>query len=124
MDSEEYDGAEFHDPATNPSRITVPVGKAGRYLVIAQTTVEGPTGTESWVLFIRHNGSTLKARVTLSSVAAPSAYHLCGQVATILSLAEGDYIESVIYWERTGTSATWNVIGGVGVTFLHVQRLG
>jgi hypothetical protein len=124
MDGEEYDGSEFHDPATNPSRVTVPAGKAGRYLVIAQTTIEGPTGTESWVLFVRQNGTTLKARVTLSSVATPSGYHLCGQASAILMLAAGDYVESVVYWERSGVAATWNVIGGGGVTFLQVQRLG
>lgn len=124
MDAEEYDGAEFHDTTTNPSRVTVPVGKAGRYLVIAQTTFQGPTGTHAFVMFIRQNGTTLRARVTLAPVNTAFVYHLCGQVSAILMLAEGDYVESVVYWERSGAETTWNVKGGVGVTFLQVQRLG
>lgn len=85
LDSEEYDTAAMHDPVTNNSRITIPSGGAGAYLVIGETTRDGATGSVE--LSIRKNGTNVRT-ITHATPAATV------QVKAVLNgLVATDYLE-------------------------------
>ena len=57
-DSEDFDTDGFHSTSSNTSRITIPSGKGGKYLLVAQTTfASNATGVRIWKIF--KNGSEL-----------------------------------------------------------------
>ena len=87
-DAETFDTNGFHDNTTNNSRITIPAGKAGKYLV---------TGTLTW--YPNSNGYR-EVRVTKNGTAytimsfAPTPGGDGGSlISTIMDLGVGDYIE-------------------------------
>lgn len=92
FDSEVYDPDGFHSTVTNPSRLTVPSGAAGRYLIggCAQWA-SGPTSAS---IQIRLNGST-------AIVAATYPNDTVMNVETVYDLAVGDYVE-VLVSQNTG----------------------
>ena len=58
FNSEEFDTDGFHDNVTNNSRITIPSGKGGKYLLVAQVQIAAnATGYRSLGFF--KNGSTV-----------------------------------------------------------------
>jgi hypothetical protein len=88
--AEYFDTNSFHDNATNNSRLTVPSGKAGKYLVVLSGNyAASATGVRDTA--IRKNGTTY-----LGSFAASSCGSGTGQgttVSRILDLSVGDYLE-------------------------------
>jgi len=58
MNVENFDTDSFHDNSTNNTRITIPSGKGGKYLVTCRLTVDAATGSVGYVnAFLRKNGS-------------------------------------------------------------------
>lgn len=90
--AEEFDTHSLHDTTTNTSRITVPAGWAGIWLITASSIVAGNR--------IRINGST---------IAAEGAY---GATA-LVSLAVGDYAEVTV------TTAASSVTGQMSAIWLR-----
>jgi hypothetical protein len=82
-DAAEWDTGGFWS-AGNPSRLTVPAGGAGKYLV---TWTAAPTGANDYDTNLRLNGSTIVA-----SAYGNGAYQQYSS-ARILDLADGDYVE-------------------------------
>jgi hypothetical protein len=88
--AENFDTDGFHDLSTNTSRLTVPAGKGGKYLVSAMGVyAANATGWRATAL--RLNGTTYMGE---------SAASVCGSgtnqgttVVAILNLSDGDYIE-------------------------------
>lgn len=83
---ENFDTDAFHDNSTNPSRITIPTGKAGKYHFGASVDIN--SNTECRVK-LKLNGTTFLAKNTGGN----SANHFGSSVSTIYDLAVGDYIE-------------------------------
>lgn len=104
FDAEEYDVGTLHDNAVNPSRLTVPVGGDGLWLIIGQLSwVADANGLrQAWIY---KNGS----RVAIDEVPPDATLPISNQVACLQEAVAGDYFE--LYARQTG-AATLGVIGG------------
>jgi hypothetical protein len=119
--AEDYDTSGFHDNSTNNSRITIPSGKAGYYLITGVATYTGGTaGAGQRDLYVQKNGST--GLVNVVSQRVSNLNFLGMSLSDIQYLAVGDYIELAGY-QDSGTSASTFTQGSRRV-FLAVQYLG
>jgi hypothetical protein len=116
--ADEIDTDAYHNPASNSSRITIPSGKGGKYLIIA-ASVWAPNSTSFRRLRVRKNGSTLLASYDISAGngTAGDSYYL----STIKELVATDYIEVTL---RQDTGGNLTSEGGVGYTMFAAQYLG
>lgn len=89
FDAERYDTDAFHDTGANTSRLTIPSGKAGKYLIGFAGEVASSPGAGSWV-GIRLNGTTFIALQYIVS-------QLGVTISTQYDLAETDYVEAIIH---------------------------
>jgi hypothetical protein len=89
FNAEEFDTDAFHDNSTNNTRITIPAGKAGKYLIIAAITFAS-SGTGIRTISVYKNGSG--AFENFQHAPTPSAA-LRGEVSGILNLSVSDYLE-------------------------------
>jgi len=90
FNAEEFDTDAFHDNSTNNTRITIPTGKGGKYIIISAIVFASNT-TGIRTISIYKNGSSLLD--TYQHAPTPSAAARC-EVTNILSLNAGDYIET------------------------------
>ena len=81
-------GAGMHDPATNPTRVTVPA--AATYLITAEADFLNPTGGTVRSLRLYLNGAEIDRDDRVPGSAAVKAK--C-RVSTTRKLAAGDYLE-------------------------------
>jgi hypothetical protein len=87
-DSEYIDTNGFHEGVTNPGRITIPSGYAGKYLISATNRwVQNPTGARNMTLYV-NNVSTIDM-MNLPGNSSTLSY--CFR-SVIYTLAEGDYL--------------------------------
>lgn len=99
FNSERYDTDGMHDPATNNSRITIPI--AGKYVISALVTFAS-NGTGLRYVFIRKNGTTtIGGAMGLPVTEAGVDFDL--PVSVIDSFVKGDYVEVVVQ-QRSGAA--------------------
>ena len=109
MDTEEFDTDGFHDNSTNNTRITIPSGKAGKYLLTGSTFFDGHVTGER-TAFIFKNNSEIKAAFT-----PPTATANCGVLVTcVVDLAVSDYVEFVIKQNSGGALNSQWALGQYG----------
>jgi hypothetical protein len=115
---ETYDTDSLWTSSPNPTRITVPSGKGGYYLCIAQihfgTNVNGfRTCT------LRINGSDTRTQTEIGTSSRGSSVY----AIDILNLNAGDYIEVQGYQDSGGSL---NAIGDFSndYTYITVQKVG
>lgn len=113
FDSEIFDTDSFHDNATNNSRITIPSGKAGKYLIIGNT--QWQVGNTYFISALLKNGT----KIVQTSDSENSGTQHSYQISRIEDLAEGDYIQL-----RVQVGATLDLYGGTDLTTLSVVYLG
>lgn len=101
--TEVFDTDGFHDSGTNPSRMTVPAGMAGKYLITA-TVAYATSGTNLRFAGIWKNGSG--TGVSIRYTAANAGYHSTAQITAILDLVAGDYIQITGFQNTGGNLAT------------------
>lgn len=99
FNSERFDTDAYHDTSTNNSRITIPAGLAGKYLIGCNIDWSTESGYHDIVL--RLNGTTGLAAITATSV------NKILPIETVYDLAAGDYIEAVV-GNFSGSSRTVN----------------
>lgn len=113
LQAEQYDTDAFHDPTANPSRITIPAGLGGLYLVQANTSyayaAAGMRSAQIW-----------KNGVKVFELGVSASASSRAQASQILSLTGGDYLELGVY-QDSSTSLALNV---TGENNLSVMRLG
>jgi hypothetical protein len=99
FDAEEFDTDAYHSTASNTSRITIPSGKAGKYLFVA--TIEFDSNSSgNRAIFFNKNGSL----VTRGQRFAPSGSSVSNYTTScILDLAVADYIEVFAYQNSGGS---------------------
>jgi hypothetical protein len=114
-DAELFDTNAFHDNSTNNSRITIPAGYAGKYLVTS-TISWGSSATGYRIAEIYKNGAT--ANFTWSG--AMQGYYVVG-LTSILNLAVSDYLEIKAYQNSGGNL---NAAGGAAESYFQIQYLG
>lgn len=122
--AEIYDTDGYHDNVTNNSRITIPTGLGGKFLVTAQICWPGNT-TGGRTLAINKNGSTandFNIQIPTSSV----SNNLSMLYTNVISLAAGDYITLTGYQNSGATLSTrsGDPTAGNPSTWLSVNRLG
>ena len=117
-----WDTNAFHDTVTNNTRITIPAGKAGKYLVNCYGWTE--TFNSYFIVQLWLNGSA----ITSGTIGAPSGLSMSGGVMArdntnsygnggsfVLNLAVGDYIELAI---QQGGTASYRFITDLQATYL------
>ena len=101
--TENFDTDGFHSTATNTSRITIPTGKGGKYLVtlFANTVSVNPSYI---ILYLYLNGS----QYTASGLREGTVFRNDGQIpisaSTVVTLAAADYLEFYFQQSETATA--------------------
>lgn len=99
--ADRFDTNGFHDPASNNTRLTVPAGKAGKYLIGGHGAIVGnATGARACRLLL--NGATRIGGEVLGSNAGASLTTRLNAF-TLYELAVGDYVEFQL-WQDSGVS--------------------
>ena len=99
--NERFDTDAFHDTVTNNTRLTVPSGKAGKYL-IGFTGEFVSNGNQERAAWIKLNGTTdIAGHRDQTSTAGSAPWEWC--INTIYDLAVGDYVEAIAY-QNSGVS--------------------
>lgn len=100
LDNEDFDTDTFHDNATNPSRITIPTGQWGKYLIVA--SAEFTTNKTAGVRILI-DGTTVPEGATQS--AGNCGLGNEGRVVTfIMDLTQAQYVEVQAGTANTATS--------------------
>ena len=91
--SENFDTDAFHSTSTNTGRITIPTGKAGKYLLIFNVSCDplGGTGRRNGA-FYKNGVSSAQFEMTPGASTYPSL-----ATSVILDLAVGDYVDVRIF---------------------------
>jgi hypothetical protein len=119
FDAEHLDTDGFHSTATNTSRITIPSGKAGKYLVLGTVRFDA-NNTGRRISRVLKNGATLyeyEMASPTNSVEA-SLHH-----SSIVSLAEGDYIE-ITAWQNSGGNLVLSNNGSLQYSTFSAYLIG
>lgn len=110
FDQEDFDTDGLHDTGSNTSRITIPSGKTGKWLFVAQMAHD--TTAISWGQTIRKNGTTVFAE-TFDNGAGTGVTKIANAV---IDMAATDYVEMMaristgtvtVLSARTFFSAVW-----------------
>lgn len=106
LTGEVLDTDTFHDNAVNNTRVTIPAGLGGRYLVIGRLSWN-TNGTGYRSATIVKNGSVTN---TLAQATQPgmASQGTVVNVAEVVTLAAGDYIE---LWGKQNSGGALDVIG-------------
>lgn len=91
FDAEVTDTDGYHDNSTNNSRITIPTGQGGLYLV-GGSFFQNDTST-SWESFFRKNGATAIRGAGFQGTNGPAN----SQFTVPVALADGDYVEFMAF---------------------------
>lgn len=96
FNAEVYDTDGFHDNATNNTRITIPSGKAGKYLLTGKAELEANgSGTLRQILFYKNNS------IAFYQFSPPSAtLRFASDITYVFDAAVGDYFELALYQDR------------------------
>jgi hypothetical protein len=114
-DAELFDTNTFHDNSTNNSRMTIPAGYAGKYLVTS-TISWGSSATGYRIAEIHKNGSV----VNFTWSGAMQGYYVVG-ITSIINCTVGDYLEIKGYQNSGGNL---NAAGGAAESYFQIQYLG
>ena len=97
FDTEAYDTDGFHSTVTNTSRMTIPAGKAGKYICTAKFRWDTNTTGTRFITYVI-NGTDTNYNNLQPFAASPYSTH-----TAVFSLAVGDYIECAAYQDSGGT---------------------
>lgn len=95
--TEELDVGGMHEGVTNPSRVTIPAGGDGVYLVAAQVSFT-PNATGSRAIILYKNGVAVNGAASIQTSVSTDFYTV-PSFTTLITLAAGDYLE--IYAKQT-----------------------
>lgn len=117
FDSEDYDVGGMHSTSANTSRMTIPTGGDGLYLLTANITfAPSTTGNVRGTRFVK-NGATLGVTATILPGASGSSVGTTSQLVAVMNLVAGDYVE-VDVLQDTGSSMN---IGNASFRYLQSQ---
>ena len=114
LNSEDRDSDGFHDNVTNNSRMTIPAGMGGWYLLSGQTYLSGIGGSDVSIIFLK-NGTKVRS--------CPDSNNAVASGSHVIYLAAGDYVEM---GERhdSGTGTAGDAATEYLQTRFSVTRLG
>ena len=100
FNAEDYDTDAFHDNSTNNTRMTIPTGKGGRYLVTATSAfLNNATGQRT--VYIYKNGSTLLNTAQLPGVSGTIDAFVT--TSYVVNVSAADYLEIKVFQNSGGT---------------------
>jgi len=113
--SERFDTDGFHSTTTNTSRITIPSGLAGKYLVQAKLSwnTENVTGRRGLTIYKNGTGA--------HNVAYAGTTYTGGDMSVVMDLAVSDYIQVYVYQNSGSNDCSANNAidnGWFSVTYL------
>jgi hypothetical protein len=114
--AENFDTDAFHDNSTNNTRITIPAGKAGKYLVTG--SIAWSTGANERVAMIYKNGTLVNYMHQMYPDNAGGYY---APFNYVINLAVGDYIELFC---NQGSGGNLTVYNGADLTTFQASYLG
>ena len=118
MDAELYDTDNFHSTSTNNTRMTIPTGKGGKYLVQCGIYYEGYNGWANSEIRLYKNGSAITSFYNFANGTTGGAFTM--MFNQTISVAQGDYLEFYVR-QRTGVSRAFymgTTEGAVQLTYL------
>ena len=116
--SEVYDTDGFHDNATNNSRLTIPTGKGGKYLLTCQANfASNSSGFRA--IAIMKNGSASQIAYANSSPISGSSFTYA--FSCVVSAVATDYFQMNVYQDSGGSL---NVNSGSDSTRFDISYLG
>ena len=116
FDAETYDSDGFHSTVTNTGRMTVPSGKAGKYLISGFAGF-GANASGYRLIRLQKNGSTISYFSNLPFTGDTNTV----QLSYAIDLAVGDYIEINAYQNSGGNIG---IVGTSQYTTFQVSYLG
>lgn len=129
FDGERFDTDGFHTTGGNNERITIPAGKAGKYMFKGAVTYDA-SGTGQRTLVLTVNGSRVNTYSQIHYTAPTSGGYSTTVVEIIVDAAVGDYF-ALQTWQNSGGNLYahgWNfgstAGGGAGATFFQCTYLG
>ena len=120
LGNETYDTDGFHSTSTNTSRMTIPSGKNGYYLVIGKIGYFSNTTGARQVRLLK-NGTIIEFNSAASAGAGAAGNKTVYSSSAIINCAVGDYIEMAAYQDSGGNL---NLDGSSDTTSLTIQFLG
>jgi hypothetical protein len=91
LSAEDWDTDSFHDNVTNNSRITIPTGLGGKYLIIGHYGINGGSANVNYDIDIFKNGNT-SGELALQRESANTTFVNISTMV-VLDLAAGDYVQ-------------------------------
>ena len=117
FNSEDYDTNSFHDTSTNTSRITIPSGKGGKYLITGVIIFQD-NATNDRTVYLYKNGVSDQELFAQKNA---GGYNTSNGLSFVKVLDAADYIE-VFALQNSGGAL--NIIGGTLSTHFQVYYLG
>jgi len=117
FNSEDYDTDAFHDNSTNTSRITIPSGKGGKYLITGIVIFQD-NATNDRTVYLYKNGSIDQEMFSMGNA---GGFNSSSCMSIVLVLAAADYIE---LFALQNSGGPLNIIGGAQRTHFQVYYLG
>jgi hypothetical protein len=114
LNSERFDTDAYHDTSSNNSRLTVPTGLGGYYLIGYTVDCASTADIGDMLAEVYLNGTTIIS-VEQRRGAAGITIDLCG--STIYNLAQTDYVELRLVSATTGNTRTINSGGNYSPEF-------
>lgn len=118
LNSENYDTDAIHSTTTNTSRMTIPTGKSGKWLINMTVTFEGNATNCNVQTAIYKNGSSTVLNRNGDTVTSGERDFM---INTVLDLTAGDYLETYVR-QDTGSNKNFYMTGSQG--FFCVTYLG
>lgn len=115
MNTEQWDTDGFHSTSTNTGRMTIPSGKAGKYLITVLSAFQSSTATSTQRVVIYKNGN--QDRFFSSRGAGDSGSVESPNPSIVLDLAVNDYIQ-IYFWQNTGGSVNLGNDVRIQITYL------
>jgi hypothetical protein len=118
LNSEDWDSDGFHDTSTNNSRLTVPTGAGGKYLLAASVQFASNSAGLRGVRFLK-GGTTVVGGLDLRNATSSTANFI---VSAVVNLSAGDYVELQAF-QSSGGNLNVETVSGYSPTF-SITKLG
>jgi hypothetical protein len=117
FNAENFDTNTFHDNTTNNTRMTIPAGKAGKYLITCTVGWQINTTSDRRIGIYKNGGALLFTdRIAPSSVDDTAV-----SSSVVADLAVADYLEVLAF---QGTGGNLNVLGSIDQSIFTITFLG
>lgn len=118
--TDQFDTDSIHNPSSNNTRMTIPSGQGGYYLVNAACPMEDIGTSGNVRLAITVNGS---GNIKFSGFSGANDGVVGNTVSGIVNVSAGDYIEMWIY-QNGGSTINTAYDGGNTHIFLTISKVG